>query len=524
MHTHPPRERRIDVHRLGGDAAAPLRILYVAERAHVVQTVGELHQQHADVAAHRQHELAEVLGLLRLLGLQLDLRQLRHAVDEIGDFTPEQFLAEKAIVDREIMLTSTWFYARGSNWNKDAQDRDSAAPEDDDGDPTPAIELAHLLCAVKKARQRAGDAIQVIQVGDLYELWLNHEFLYRQFAVDSTYEVNKPSAYKAIWAKGSTTDDYQYRMDKGWQDPAGTAAHAEKRYVFNSWPELGMLRRYQIGEPKHARLDEAELKKQLAIDVAQKERLQQLLKDRVNRVRAYTLHYPVTPASIYLECMEPSVLDFFRYYRRIDDRRKIGGTEEGGAASFDKALCFQDVHKRREVFWNEMILNLLADLGFRNIGGNHDGYRADPLLNAQLSPVDQAETVISEPGMWIEHSHRWDAFNRDGMAFGAGAANYVYYYFNNLCSRFAGTLEDLGGQQEQKCFVPGAALWFGIANFGDNLEWATKQGIPAAVKPFGVYVSGHTHSASLARITFEFKPRSKISEEDAAPPEYGPKY
>jgi len=454
------------------------------------------------------------------------------------DFTPEQFLAEKAIVDREIMLTSTWFYARGANWNRDAQERDRAAAADDDGDPTPAIDLVHLLCAVKKARKRAGNSIQVIQVGDLYELWLNHEFLYRQFAVDTSYSVNKPSAYKAIWAKGNPQDDYQFRMDQGWQDAAANPKHPEKRYVFHIWPEIEMLRRYQIGERKHQGLDATELQKQLSIDSDTQGRLQQLLKRRVDRVRAHTLHYPVTAASIRLEGMETDVLDFYHYYRRIDDRRKIGGTEPGGGDPIDKALCFQDANGRREVFWNEMILDLFADLEFRNIGGNHDGYRADPILNAQLLPVDHAETVISEPGLWIEHSHRWDAFNRDGMAFGAGAANYVYYYFNNLCSKLAGTLEDLGGQQEQKCFVPGAALWFGIANFGANLNWTTqekpatkeKQNIPGDVKPFGVYVSGHTHSASLARIRFEFTPRPKPSNrgmpggEDSGLPEYGPKY
>ena len=45
----------------------------VMERAHVVQPVGELDQQHADVVRHREQELAQILGGALVLGLRLDL-------------------------------------------------------------------------------------------------------------------------------------------------------------------------------------------------------------------------------------------------------------------------------------------------------------------------------------------------------------------------------------------------------------------------------------------------------------------
>ncbi len=427
-----------------------------------------------------------------------------------ADFSPEQFLAEKAIVDREIMLTGTWFYARGPGWKKEAQtDRDTWAAADDDGDPTPAIELAHLLCAIKKARQDSAANIQVIQVGDLYELWLNHEFLYRDFLVDTSFNVSgaEKRAYFGIWQQGSKSDDYQYRLDAGLQNSAGGGSAKEKRYVYNYWPKADMLLRYRIGEPMYAGLDDDDLLEELSLRPPQLQRVQGLLKDRVDRVRAYSLHQPNTPACASLLAMDPAVLDFKYFYRRQRDLRK-GGTEYGPGQETEREY-FIDPNGRKEVFWNEMILKLLGDLDFRNIGGNHDGYRSDPLVNVLLDDVDQAETVISEPGLWIEHSHRWDEFNRDGMAFGAGAANYVYYYFTSLCSKSAGWWEDMLGQQEQKCFVPGAAFWFGVANFGDDLKWAADQGIPGSVQPFGVYVSGHTHSASLARITFDLPPKLK---------------
>ena len=65
-------------------------LLDEAQRLHVVQPVGELDQQHADVLGHREHELAEILRLLGLVRLQFDARQLGHAVDQPRDLGAEQ--------------------------------------------------------------------------------------------------------------------------------------------------------------------------------------------------------------------------------------------------------------------------------------------------------------------------------------------------------------------------------------------------------------------------------------------------
>ena len=80
----PVRDRRVDLERLARDAA-PLRRLDGVERAHVVQAVGELDQDDAHVARHREQHLAEVLGLRLLVRLELDLVELGDAVDELGD-------------------------------------------------------------------------------------------------------------------------------------------------------------------------------------------------------------------------------------------------------------------------------------------------------------------------------------------------------------------------------------------------------------------------------------------------------
>ena len=62
-------ERRVDLHGFACDAPPPLRIGDVVQRPHVVQPVGELDQQHADVTTHCQHQLAEILRLLGAVGL-----------------------------------------------------------------------------------------------------------------------------------------------------------------------------------------------------------------------------------------------------------------------------------------------------------------------------------------------------------------------------------------------------------------------------------------------------------------------
>ncbi len=82
-HAQALRDRCVDLQRLAGDAAACLAALRT-QRAHVVQAVGQLDHDHAQVARHRQQHLAEALGGRFLAVAELQLVQLGHAVDQFG--------------------------------------------------------------------------------------------------------------------------------------------------------------------------------------------------------------------------------------------------------------------------------------------------------------------------------------------------------------------------------------------------------------------------------------------------------
>ncbi len=77
--------------RLLGDALARCR-RHESQGAHVVQAIGELDQQHADVVGDCEQQLAQVLGLLGLARHQLQPFQLGKAFDQRADLRPENLV------------------------------------------------------------------------------------------------------------------------------------------------------------------------------------------------------------------------------------------------------------------------------------------------------------------------------------------------------------------------------------------------------------------------------------------------
>ena len=71
------------------------------EGAHVVQAVGELDEDHADVVDHGQHHLADVLGLRFFAGGEIDSADLGDAFDDVRDLFAE-FLGDFNGGDRGV--------------------------------------------------------------------------------------------------------------------------------------------------------------------------------------------------------------------------------------------------------------------------------------------------------------------------------------------------------------------------------------------------------------------------------------
>ena len=84
----PVRQRREDLERLLG-LLLLLGLRHRADRAHVVQAVGQLDEDDPDVLGHRDHHLAVVLSLAVVAALEGDAGELRHAVDELRDLLAE---------------------------------------------------------------------------------------------------------------------------------------------------------------------------------------------------------------------------------------------------------------------------------------------------------------------------------------------------------------------------------------------------------------------------------------------------
>jgi hypothetical protein len=82
-------QRGVDFHGLAG-LADRLLLAGVAQGAHVVEPVRELDQDDPDVLGHGQQHLAEVLGLALLPGGEAHLRQVGHALDDVGHLLPEE--------------------------------------------------------------------------------------------------------------------------------------------------------------------------------------------------------------------------------------------------------------------------------------------------------------------------------------------------------------------------------------------------------------------------------------------------
>ena len=80
----------VNVQSLAGDALLALGV-EVVEGAHIVETVGEFDDDHADVIDHGEQHLADVFGLTSFRSEQIETADLGGAFDEAGDIGAKLF-------------------------------------------------------------------------------------------------------------------------------------------------------------------------------------------------------------------------------------------------------------------------------------------------------------------------------------------------------------------------------------------------------------------------------------------------
>ena len=102
VEAQPMRDGRVDLERFTSDAA-PLLARRIVQRAHVVGAVGQLDEDHAHIARHRQQHLAEGLGLVLFAGVELQLVELGQAVHQLRHRRAEALdqlrLGDTAVLD-----------------------------------------------------------------------------------------------------------------------------------------------------------------------------------------------------------------------------------------------------------------------------------------------------------------------------------------------------------------------------------------------------------------------------------------
>ena len=88
MHAHAAGKRRVDIDRLLRHPPPQLG-RHMRDGAHIVQAIGELHEEHAHVFGDSEQKLAQVLRLLRLARHQFEPVELGEALDELPDVVAE---------------------------------------------------------------------------------------------------------------------------------------------------------------------------------------------------------------------------------------------------------------------------------------------------------------------------------------------------------------------------------------------------------------------------------------------------
>jgi hypothetical protein len=394
----------------------------------------------------------------------------------------------------------------------------------------PARDLIRFLRVIQDQQQNGTPALpaDVFQTGDIYELWLNRRYLFEDFDFTNDPAPQMPKtvaglspgsidtsgksafgAAKQLAGEGlkflvrnflklmlggvnAVDTDLWYRREQGRDRPNGQPLQSppEESWDFDlpdtDWqipkftsPTPGTIGGGMTGQLKTANLPYRYMPPtRFPWDA--------------NRGRGYMVTEEQRRASQVLAFEAPlrTAAD-----QNAEDRQLLGGANVVGPNG-ERGL------------WNKAVVESFGRVGTTFIYGNHDCYRGLPRENG----VSDAKPFHHEPGLWIEHGHRYEDSNIDGQPFGAFITNLAYEI--QELALYEGLLDEYKLHREQDQYQPGIMQWFLLTEFGlDVLE--DFKNPPARVPPVGrfrISVNSHTHVADLvvAQVIFKDREVSKI--------------
>lgn len=399
-------------------------------------------------------------------------------------------------------------------------------------DPGPARDLLRFLDVIGNLRgQRV--AIDVIQTGDLYDLQSNRRFLFEDYhetddppsqIPDVMSFLSKPvSADGPLGDVGKMAGDALKGLLRGRIKSMLGGMHAEERDLW--------FRRESNKPGADPRLDPDQqmLDPERGINVDQLNAPQMPRFDAPGAVPgniSLTMPQGLTPPSVDYTIFELGNRDANgnliafpagpfrgRGYLNAEANRRMQQVHAFEAPfrnnAEDQRLLGRNITSAQNGnpamgLWNQAIVNAFNAVRTTFIYGDYDCQRGVPRDNG----IAAALPYYSEPGLWVEHGHRFDDNNLDGQPFGAFIANMTYE-IQEL--GFGGDLlNECIMHREQSQMQPGIIQWylavqFGGASFLQQFQ-RPNENVPA-VHPFRIAVNGHTRTPDLVNAQIIFKDR-----------------
>ncbi len=378
----------------------------------------------------------------------------------------------------------------------------------------PARDLLRFLNVINQQKRQQRAPIEVFHTGDLYELWANRRFLFEDFAFATRPDQQAPGLISEnLMAKGG---------DGGFASAA--------KMVGRGFVQLFLGGINANGPDLWIRRDSEKDKPDGQPEISPPEESWNFgLPDTDWQVPKFTPPAPgpgsigggmtgqLKTANLPYEYMPPTRFGWDANrgsgYLVTETQRRINQvhafeaplrTDSQGRTEDTQLLAGRVTGRNRDMgLWNRAVIDAFTRVGTTHIYGNHDCFRGLPRVDGMTA----AKPFHSEPGLWVEHGHRYEDSNVDGQPFGSFLTNLAFEIQELAFGE--GLLDEYMLHREQDLFQPGMMQWFLLTEFGlETLEQMKNppERVPA-LNRFRITVNSHTHVPDLVVANIIFKER-----------------